>query len=241
MEKADITQHISQQFNEELEEVRNMVLTMGGMVEKNTSDAIRALVTADSALGERVANEDYRVNAMEVSIDEDCGRILARRQPAASDLRVIMMVIKTITDLERIGDEAERIAKTAAEMDGSAQMATHYSDIRHLGDGVMRILRDALDAFARLDADAAIELVGRDRQIDSDYEALIRQLSTFMMEDPRHIRRAIDVMWSARALERIGDHATNICEYVVYMVHGRDVRHITEEQMRSEINAIKKR
>lgn len=235
MEKGNLTQHISQQFNEELEEVHNMVLTMGGLVEQHIRDAIEALVTGDAKLGEEVATADYKVNSLEVAIDEHTSHIIARRQPAAGDLRLLITVIKTITDLERIGDEAEKIGRLAAELAGHDRMKGRYAEIRHLGEGVRRMLHDALDAFARMDVDAALAVVRQDEKIDQEYESLVRQLITVMMEDPRSIRRVIDVIWCARSLERIGDHAKNICEYVVFMVCGKDVRHTTAEEMEAEI------
>jgi phosphate transport system protein len=230
MDKNSITQHISQQFNEELEEIHNLVLTMGGLVEKHVGDAIEALTSGDAKLGEEIAGADYRVNSLEVAIDEQCSHTLARRQPTASDLRLILMVIKTITDLERIGDEAEKVGRLAASLAGHERMKGRYAEVRHLGENVRRMLHETLDAFARMDVDAALAVVRLDQQIDQEYESLVRQLITIMMEDPRSIRRVIDVMWCARSLERIGDHSKNICEYVVYMVCGKDVRHTTLEQ-----------
>ena len=233
MEKGDITHHISQQFNDELEDVRNQVLAMGGLVEKAIGDAIDALLKGDSELGDNVATGDYRVNSLEVQIDEECAHIIARRQPTAGDLRLIMMIVKTITDLERMGDEAEKIGRIAAQLAGND--ITGYGEIRHLGENTKRMLHEALDAFARMDVDAAIRVARQDLTVDQEYESLIRELITHMMEDPRSIRRVIDIMWCARSLERIGDHARNICEYVVYMVCGKDVRHTSLEQMEEEV------
>jgi len=237
MDKGDITHHISQQFNAELEGVRNKVLEMGGMVEKAIGDALEALLTGDAQLADSVATGDYRINSLEVEIDEECAQIIARRQPAAGDLRVIMMVVKTITDLERMGDEAEKIGRIAASMAGEHQGNGSYSAIRHLGQHAREMLRAALDAYARMDVDAALEVARMDAGVDREFESLMRQLITLMMEDPRSIRRVIDVMWAARALERIGDHAKNVCEYVVYMVLGKDVRHTTFEQMEEEVKS----
>lgn len=231
MDRLHIGQHISQQFNEELEALRNRVLHMGGVVEHQIGEAIRALVEGDSALGEEVANNDYKVNELEVQIDEQANHILARRQPAASDLRLVVAIIKTITDLERIGDEAEKIGRMAARLAAEEQPAQAGAEIEHLGNRVRRMLQSSLDAFARLDADAAVKVARKDEKVDSEYEGVMRQLITFMMEDPRTIRRALDAMWCARSLERIGDHARNISEYVVFLVGGRDVRHTTIEQM----------
>ncbi len=235
MDKLNLTHHISQKFNEELEDVRNRVLAMGGLVEQQIVDALRALTEGDSQLGRAIEQHDYKVNQFEVSIDEECSRILARRQPAASDLRLILAIIKTITDLERIGDEAEKIGRFAARLAEQERPNTNYREIEHLGNHVRSMLHDALDAFARLDAEAAVRVAKEDERVDGEYDALSRQSITFMMEDPRTIRRVLDVMWSARALERIGDHAKNICEYVIYLVRGKDVRHAGFEAMEREV------
>ena len=235
MDKLNLTHHISQKFNEELEDVRNRVLAMGGLVEQQIVDALRALTEGDSQLGRAIEQHDYKVNQFEVSIDEECSRILARRQPAASDLRLILAIIKTITDLERIGDEAEKIGRFAARLAEQERPNTNYREIEHLGNHVRSMLHDALDAFARLDAESAVRVAKEDERVDGEYDALSRQSITFMMEDPRTIRRVLDVMWSARALERIGDHAKNICEYVIYLVRGKDVRHAGFEAMEREV------
>lgn len=235
MDKLNLTHHISQKFNEELEDVRNRVLAMGGLVEQQIVDALRALTEGDSELGRAIEQHDYKVNQLEVAIDEECSRILARRQPAASDLRLILAIIKTITDLERIGDEAEKIGRFAARLAEQERPNTNYREIEHLGNHVRTMLHDALDAFARLDAEAAVRVAKEDERVDGEYDALSRQSITFMMEDPRTIRRVLDVMWSARALERIGDHAKNICEYVIYLVRGKDVRHSGFEAMEREV------
>ncbi len=235
MDKLNLTHHISQKFNEELEDVRNRVLAMGGLVEQQIVDALRALTEGDSQLGRAIEQHDYKVNQFEVAIDEECSRILARRQPAASDLRLILAIIKTITDLERIGDEAEKIGRFAARLAEQERPNTNYREIEHLGNHVRAMLHDALDAFARLDAEAAVRVAKEDERVDGEYDALSRQSITFMMEDPRTIRRVLDVMWSARALERIGDHAKNICEYVIYLVRGKDVRHSGFEAMEREV------
>jgi len=227
--------HISQQFNTELDTVRNQVMTMGGLVENHVQSACTALVEGDMALAEQIVDDDFKVNAMEVKIDDQCTQIIARRQPTAGDLRLVMMIVKTITDLERIGDEAEKVAKMArqlAEMDSSKEQ---YVEIRHLGEHVRKMLHDALDAFARTDVEAAIQVAAEDEKVDQDYDAITRQLITKMMEDPKEIQRSLNVLWAARALERIGDHAKNICEYVIYLVKGKDVRHVTLDQMKKEI------
>jgi len=240
METADLSHHISRRFNEDLERVRSKVLGMGGFVEQQLQKGIAALVEGDSSLGEAVAMDDYQVNNMEVTIDDECSRILATRAPAAGDLRVIVAIIKTITDLERIGDEAEKIGRFAARLAEQERPTSNYREIEHLGNHVRTMLHDALDAFARLDAEAAVRVAKEDERVDGEYDALSRQSITFMMEDPRTIRRVLDVMWSARALERIGDHAKNICEYVIFMVHGKDVRHTRLEDVERDLESVAK-
>jgi phosphate transport system protein len=235
MEKSDLTHHISSRFNEDLERLRTSVLQMGGFVEEQIQQAVQALVQGDSRMGEAVARGDQRVNAMEVAIDDDCSRILATRSPAASDLRLILAIIKVITDLERMGDEAEKIGYIGSRLASMERPVDRYREIKHLGKLVSEMTRDALDAFARLDVETALEVAKRDRLVDEEYEALQRQCITFMMEDPRTIRRALDVLWVARAIERIGDHAKNICEYVIYTVHGKDVRHVALEDVEKQI------
>jgi phosphate transport system protein len=227
--------HISRQFNSELEDIRTRVLQMGGLVEEQIGRAIDALVEGDSTLAEAVVTDDYKVNRMEVDIDEECSQIIARRQPAAGDLRLVVAVIKTITDLERIGDEAEKIARMATRLATEERPKNNYMEIQALGDHVRMMVRDALDAFARLDIEAAIRIAREDERVDSEYEGVMRQMITFMMEDPRTISRTLNVIWAARALERIGDHACNICEYIIYLVKGKDVRHTSLEQIEKEI------
>ncbi len=224
--------HISHQFDAEMEEVKNRVLAMGGLVERQMDRACEALFDDNSSLAEEVIHADYKVNLMEVEIDEECSRIIARRQPTAFDLRMLIAVIKTITDLERIGDEAENVAKMAQNLTdkGGFGKVMPSIGINHLSTLVKGILHDALDAFARLDADAALVARKQDIRVNQEYDLLMRQLATFMMEDPRKIGAVMDLIWSARALERIGDHASNISEHVVYMVHGRDLRHTTLDQ-----------
>jgi phosphate transport system protein len=237
METADLSHHISRRFNEDLERVRSKVLGMGGFVEQQLQKAITALVEGDSSLGESVALDDHQVNNMEIAIDEDCSKILATRAPAAGDLRVIVAIIKTITDLERIGDEGEKIGYIASRLATMERPADKYREIKHLGRVVSEMVHDALDAFARMDVESALRVARQDRLVDEEYEAIQRQSITFMMEDPRTIRRALDVMWVVRALERIGDHAKNISEYVVYMVHGRDIRHTSLDDVERELRA----
>jgi phosphate transport system protein len=217
--------------------VRTKVLAMGGSVESLLSKAITALIEGDSSLAQSVALDDVNVNAMEVAIDEECSRILATRSPAAGDLRVIVAIIKTITDLERIGDEGEKIGYLATRLATMERPENKYREIKHLGRIVSEMVHGSLDAFARMDADGALNVARQDRVVDEEYEAIHRQCITFMMEDPRTIRRALDVMWVVRSLERIGDHAKNICEYVIYMVHGKDVRHTRLEDIEKDLDA----
>jgi phosphate transport system protein len=237
MDASDISHHTSRRFNEDLESVRSRVLAMGGFVEEQLSQALTALVDGDSKLGRTVASQDYKVNGMEVSIDEECSRILATRAPAAGDLRMVVATIKTITDLERIGDECERIGSIAARLVEVDRPADRYREVKHLGRTVQLMVHSMLDAFARLDFELALETARNDRFVDEEYEAIQRQCITFMMEDPRTIRRALDVMWVVRSLERIGDHAKNICEYIVYMVHGKDIRHTSLESVEQALRA----
>jgi phosphate transport system protein len=225
MEASKFSDHISRRFNKDIEDLRNTVLSMGGLVETQLSQAIAAIVSGDSELGLKVANDDYKVNNLEVDIDEECSRILATRAPAAGDLRLIVAIIKTITDLERIGDEAEKIGFLASKLAGMDRPADSYRELKNLGSHVSHMLRDAMNAFARLDVAEALDVVKEDELVDEEYDAITRQCITFMMEDPRSIKRVMNVTWAARSLERIGDHAKNICEYVIYMVEGRDIRH----------------
>ena len=237
MDTNELSNHISQRFNDDLAEVRSEVLRMGGMVEQQIDDALIALRDANVQLGETVVRRDLEVNALEVRVDEECSRIIALRQPAASDLRMVIMVIKTITDLERIGDEAEKIGRLAMHLgEVEGPMYRGGGSVQHIGSMVRSMLHDALDAFARMDVEAAVVTAQRDQDVDREYEALMRQSMTYMMEDPRSITSVLDVMWAARALERIGDHAKNICEYVVYLVEGKDVRHISPDQIEQELS-----
>jgi phosphate transport system protein len=237
METSDLSHHISRRFNEDLEHVRTRVLAMGGLVEELLGKAINALVEGDSTLGESVSKDDQAVNRMEMAIDEECSRILATRAPAAGDLRLIVAIIKTITDLERIGDEGEKIGNIAARLAAMERPENRYREVKHMARIVADMAHDALDAFARMDAQLAVKVARRDRMVDEEYEAIQRQCITFMMEDPRSIRRTLDVMWIVRSLERVGDHAKNICEYVIYMAHGKDVRHTRLEDVERDLES----
>ncbi|HAS6376322.1 TPA: phosphate signaling complex protein PhoU [Vibrio vulnificus] len=220
--------HISGQFNVELESIRTHVLTMGGLVEQQLSFAMQALHNGDIDLARRVVRDDHKVNAMEVSIDDACTRIIAKRQPTAKDLRLIMAIIKTITDLERIGDVATKMAYVAIESPSSKERQFNVS-LEPLARQAIQMLHLVLDAFARMDVDAAAEVHKMDDKIDAEYEAVIRQLMTYMMENPKNIPNILQVMWSARAIERVGDRCQNICEYIIYFVKGKDVRHLGDQ------------
>jgi len=229
-------EHTSKQFDAELEAVRARVLQMGGLVESQIRLAVESLVSGDVALMTKVIADDHRVNAMEVEIDESCSRILVRRQPAAGDLRMVMTVIKTITDLERIGDEAEKIARMAKLLSQQERLRLpRYNEIKRAAEIALDMLRKSLDAFARLDLATAATVVRQDELVDEEFRAIMRYLITFMMEDPRTISTSLEILFVAKAIERIGDHAKNMSEYVVYMVKGRDVRHVTVEEIEREV------
>ena len=234
----DITSHkhhISQQFNIELDDIKTHLSEMGGMAERQVNDAIQSMIDADLEKAEQVVRGDHKVNSMEVSIDEECIRVLAKRQPAAGDLRLVIAVTKAITDLERIGDEATKIARQAMALSRDGVAPRGYVEVRHIGGHVSRMLHDALDAFARLDMDVALRVVQTDRTVDMEYATAMREMVTYMIEDPRSITRVLNIMWSLRALERIGDHARNIAQYVVYLVVGADVRHGSIEEIEEQL------
>ena len=231
-------EHISKKFDAELEAVRSRVLQMGGLVEQQITRAMEALAIGDMVMADQVIVDDHRVNAMEVGIDEDCVHIIAKRQPTASDLRMVMAVVKTITDLERIGDEAQKIARMAKQIHQlDRRLSTRFAEVRYASNVALDMLNTALDAFARLDIAAAAKVVKQDQIVDEQFRGILRQLVTFMMEDPRTISAAIDILFIAKAIERIGDHAKNMSEYVVYLVKGKDVRHITVEEFEREVQA----
>ena len=235
MDRMHFGQHSSSQFNEALESIRNHLMEMGGLVEKQVVDALEALLHGDSALAEKVLTTEDRVDDLEIQIDEECARVLALRQPAASDLRLIIAVSKAVSDLERIGDESAKIAAMALQLAEDGESPRGYVEVRHIGNHVRNMLRDALDAFARFDADKAVEVAAEDSEVDLEYRSAMRALVTFMMEDPRAISRVLNIIWSLRALERIGDHARNIGEQVIFLVKGTDVRHISIDEMEKEV------
>lgn len=234
MDKLNMSRHISGKFNDELEAVRNQVLTMGGLVEQQLRDSLRAIETSDHELAEQILQRDAKINALEMKIDEACVQIIAKRQPAASDLRLIIAIFKTISDLERMGDEVERIGRVALESFNNDQQHFLVS-LENLGQQVLVMLQRVLDAFARMDMNAAIDVHQMDAQADRQYEALTRQLMTYMMEDPRGIPKVMNVLWSARSLERIGDRCQNIAEYIIFFVKGKDVRHVSSDTLRQTL------
>jgi len=223
----NLSKHISGQFNQELEHVRNMVLQMGGLVEQQLTDALNAIHCQDTDLAEEVVLKDQQVNQMEVAIDEECTRIIAKRQPAASDLRLVMAIIKTITDLERIGDGADHLARMVIDNDERSQ--PQLVSLENMGRHTVAMLHDVLDAFARMDVDSALLVHREDRKVDKQYESITRELMTYMMEDPRSIPHILKILGAARAIERVGDRCQNISEYVVYFVKGKDIRHTSSE------------
>jgi phosphate transport system protein len=229
------THHISQQFDKELEDIRSKVLSMGGLVEELLSQVLEALAKVDVELAEEIAASDFKVNSMEVDIDAECTEILLRRQPAASDLRLVVAVSKIITDLERVGDEVKKVARIVANLVNTGSPRSYYVGVLAMGYHVRRMLRAALDAFARMDSHAALEVAQEDPEVDKELEAVMRQLITYMMEDPRSIRGVLDAVFAARAFERIGDHADNICENAIFLVEGKDVRHVALEDVRQQL------
>ena len=239
MESESFSHHISRRFNAELERLRSDVLRMGGLVEQHLDTAVEAIIAGDSELGLKVSTDDHKINKLEVTIDEECRKLLATRMPAAGDLRLIVMVIKTITDLERVGDEAAKIGYLASKLASERDDYASYTELKALGEHVQEMLHEALDAFSRMDVDDALAVIEEDKLVDEEYDQITRQCISLMMEDSRTIRRFMNVTWVARALERIGDHAKNIAEYVVYLVHGRDIRHTEREAVLQELEAAK--
>lgn len=237
MSDLHLGQHISRRFNEELEEVRSRVLHMGGIVEVQLANALRVLVNDETALAKKVKHDDTIVNSIEVEIDEQCARIVARRQPAATDLRLIITVIKIISDLERMGDEAKRVAvMTRKDMDGALGDDLR-ADLEYMGELVRDMLREVLDAFARTDVSTAVGVVKADKKVDKKYKKIIKQLLNQMSEDPKAVPAVMNIIWAARSLERLADRCQNIAEHVIYMVLGLDVRHVKLDDVLAEIEA----
>ncbi|HEX9685591.1 MAG TPA: phosphate signaling complex protein PhoU [Burkholderiales bacterium] len=226
------TEHMTKQFDVDLETLRSRMLQMGGLIESQILTAIEGFYSGNRKALDQVIENDRQVNGYEVGIDTECSHIIARRQPAASDLRMIMGVSKAVTDLERVGDEAKKIAVVSRQIHESGRLQVpRLADIRRAGGIVVGMLRKALDAFARLDAVAAAEVIRDDAAIDEAFRGIMRQLITFMMEDPRTISTALEIVWVARAIERMGDHSKNLAEQVIYIVKGTDVRHTNFENV----------
>ncbi len=223
-------QHLSSQFDEELARLRTHVLQMGGLVETQVSEAIAAYDKGDIASVKHIVETDRRINDLEKAIDDDSAHLIAKRQPAASDLRMVFGITKIVTDLERAGDEAKKIAKGVRRICEAGQMPAQYGiGVHHITDAALTMVRAALDAFARLDVELAETVIRSDQAVDIEFKSIVRQLITHMMEDPRTITTALDIIWIARAVERIGDHAKNVAEHVVFIVEGRDIRHPPKE------------
>jgi len=219
------SRHISQQFNHELEKIRTELLAMGGIVERQVSDAIEALINNNLDMAEESRRMDKQTNQMELSIDDQCTKMIATRQPTASDLRLIVSISRSVTDLERMGDEASRICKHAIEIAQSGPSPKGYQEVRHIGKLVSSMVKDVLTAFARSDLELAYNVAKQDSNVNMEYRTAMRSLATYMMEDPRSISAILNVMWVLRSLERIGDHARNLSEHLIYQVSGMDVRH----------------
>lgn len=228
-------EHISHKFDEDVEEVTTSVLNMGGLVVQQIEKSVKALLAGDKEMAEEVIEDDLKVNTFDVDIDEMCNSIIVMRQPTATDLRLIMAIIKTTSDLERMGDEAKRIARQAIDISKRGALPEQFDSIEQMSTRVIGMLNKALDAFARRDVDESFNVIQVDKKVDKDYENLVRQQITYMMEDPRKIPVAIDLLWSSRALERIGDRACNICEYVIYLVKGKDVRHVEIKELKKHL------
>ena len=222
--------HLSSQFDQDLSRLRSNVLQMGGLVETQISAAIDAYSKGEVATVKQIVETDRKVNDLEKAIDDDCAHLIAMRQPAASDLRLVFGISKIVTDLERAGDEAKKIAKGVRRIYEAGQMPSQYGiGVRHIAEAALVMLRQALDAFARLDTELAVKVIQADVDVDTEFKSIMRQLITHMMEDPRTITTSIDIIWIARAVERIGDHAKNVAEHVVFIVEGRDIRHPPKE------------
>ena len=229
-----MTRHISEQYDLELSQIKELLMEMGGLVEQQVNHACSSLIGHDMALAETVRDTESRLNQLEVELDDHCVSIIAKRQPTAGDLRSVVSVMKVITDLERIGDEADRIAKMALTIADAKIPTDQYADFRDIHGKVGKMLSRALDAFARQDIESALRVIQADEEIDKGYNTLVRRCIEAMRDQPEEIENSISVMWAARALERIGDHAKNIGEYVIYQVKGLDVRHAGDTQVEEE-------
>jgi phosphate transport system protein len=238
LHRTPIQPHTSRQFDADLEAVRSRALEMGGLVEQQVQRALDAFVTGDLRIADEVIARDRRVNAMQVSIDEECTTIIARRHPTAGDLRLLITIGRIITDLERVGDEAEKIARMAQLIyDRGHSHAVPHIEIRHIANVALDMLDKSLASFARLDTAAAVEVVRKDGQVDDEYRAIIRQMVDYMMADANSVAHGLEILFAAKAIERIGDHAKNVAEYVIYLVKGKDVRHTSLDEVEREAAA----
>ena len=226
--------HTSKNFDLELESLRTRVLQMGGLAEQQVQKAVEGLYSGDKQLLETVIRDDERINQMEIDIDALCNQIIAKRQPTAIDLRMIVSVLKAISDIERVGDKARKIARLGIGINSQAETSLNV-ELNHMTETALKMLRLSLDGFARLDVLPVTEAMRLDEQVNADYRGITRQLITYMMEDPRTITRSLDILTIAKAIERIGDHATNIAEYVVYMVKGMNVRHSSAAEIEAKL------
>ena len=236
MDKLHIDQHISQQYNAVLDDLKTEFLEMGGIVEQQIVDAVTAFTKNDRDLAQKVLSVEKNVDDREIALDDLCTQIIARRQPTASDLRLVMSTSKATRDLERMGDEAKKIAKMAIALSDTDDLSARFSAIRNLGRRVQQVVNETLTAFARYDVDAALQVAHEDKAIDQEYDTAMRELITYMMEDPRNISHSMNIIWALRALERIGDHASNIAEHIIYLVKGLDVRHKTASEMQEKVH-----
>jgi phosphate transport system protein len=236
MEGDGYTHHISRQFNQELEAVRTKTLEMGGLVERQVRDAIESVLTLDSQKADEVRNKDHDINQFQTVVDEECERILALRQPTASDLRLVLAISKIVSDIERIGDEASKVAAQVIGLRDEVSEKRGFVEIRHLGAHVGQMIHDALDAFARMDTDQAIRVAYEDNKVDSEYANAVKDMVKLISNESEGADRILKVIWALRSIERMGDHAKNIAEHVVYLVKGLDVRHIDAAEMADRVN-----
>jgi phosphate transport system protein len=235
VEKMNFERHISQSFDDELETIKSEILEMGGIVEQQILDSVNSLVTVDKALADKVVLIEDDVDKRELRIDEVCIEVLAIRQPAASDLRTILSATKIIRDLERIGDEAEKVAKMALALQKKGAAPGGYDEVRHMGELVQKMLNSVLDAFSRLDVVQALEVAKADKKVDAEFKSAMRVIVTYMMEDPRSIKRSMNIVTALRSLERMGNHSRNIAEHIIYLVKGTDVRHTSVKNIAKKL------
>lgn len=237
MRQVAFNTHISGTFNIELENLRNSVLTMGGEVEQQLLNTLKAIKLNHPGMAEKVVLNDLKINSMEIQIDEECLRIIAKRHPTASDLRLIMIISKAITDIERMGDEIERIAKLVTR-NKLPHSQTIKTSMILIGERVAAMMRGTFDAFARQDENAAIAVYDQDNRIDSEYKRLLTYTTTEMEKTSENMQDWLDVLWAMRSLERIGDRCKNVCEYVVYLTRGTDVRHTPLENIQQKLEDL---